>query len=66
MVKSQLAALIKQQAALLALNDAFLLTAFVFLGLAALVWLAHPTHVAYATRVEELREFRAEELTEQP
>jgi len=66
MVKSQLGALIKQQAALLALNDAFLLAGFVFLGLAVLVWLARPTHVAYETRAQELREFRAEELTEQP
>jgi DHA2 family multidrug resistance protein len=46
MVKSQLGTLIKQQSALLALNDAFLLAAFVFLGLAALVWFARPTHVA--------------------
>jgi DHA2 family multidrug resistance protein len=66
MAKSQLGALIKQYAALLALNDAFLLASFVFLGLAALVWLARPTHVAYATRAEELRALRAEELTEQP
>ena len=66
MTKAMLGALIKQRAALLALNDAFLLAGFVFLGLAALVWLAHPTHVTYATRTEELRELRAEELTEQP
>lgn len=66
MVTSRLGALIDQQAALLALNDAFLLSSFVFLGLAALVWLAHPTHVEYATRAEELRELRAEELMDQP
>jgi DHA2 family multidrug resistance protein len=66
MAQSQLGALINQQAALLALNDAFLLASFVFLGLAALVWLARPTHVAYATRAQELRDLRAEELTEQP
>ena len=66
MVTSRLGALIDQQAALLALNDAFLLSGFVFLGLAAFVWLARPTHVEYATRAEELRELRAEELTEQP
>jgi DHA2 family multidrug resistance protein len=58
MVTSRLGALIDQQATLLALNDAFLLSGFLFLGLAALVWLARSTHVAYATR--------AEELTEQP
>ena len=58
MVTSRLGALIDQRATLLALNDAFLLSGFLFLGLAALVWLARPTHVAYATR--------AEKLTEQP
>jgi RNA polymerase sigma factor (sigma-70 family) len=62
MVTSRLGALINQQATLLALNDAFLLASFVFLGLAAFVWLARPTHVEYATRAEELRERRAEEL----
>jgi MFS transporter, DHA2 family, multidrug resistance protein len=66
MVTSRLGALIGQRAALLALNDAFLLTSFVFLGLAALVWLARPTHIEYVTRAEEIRELRAEELTEQP
>ena len=66
MVTSRLGALIDQQAALLALNDAFLLSGFVSLGLAAFVWLARPTHVEYATRAEELRELRSEELTEQP
>jgi MFS transporter, DHA2 family, multidrug resistance protein len=58
MVTSRLGALIDQRATLLALNDAFLLSGFLFLGLAALVWLARPTRVEYATR--------AEELTEQP
>ena len=62
MVTSRLGALIDQQATLLALNDAFLLSSFVFLGLAAFVWLARPTHVEYATRTEKLRERRAEEL----
>jgi MFS transporter, DHA2 family, multidrug resistance protein len=45
MVMSQLGAHIMQEASLLAVNDAFLLASFVFLGLAAFVWLAHPTHV---------------------
>jgi DHA2 family multidrug resistance protein len=66
MVTGRLGALIGQQAALLAMNDAFLLSSFVFLGLAALVWLARPTHIEYVTSAEELRELRAEELTEQP
>jgi MFS transporter, DHA2 family, multidrug resistance protein len=52
MVPGRLGALIDQRATLLALNDAFLLASFVFLGLAAFVWLAHPTHVKYATRAE--------------
>ena len=43
MVKSHFGALIKQQAALLALNDAFLLAGFVFLGLAA--GSSHPRRV---------------------
>jgi DHA2 family multidrug resistance protein len=62
----KLEGLIKDKAALLGLNDAFLLASFIFLLLAAAVWLARPTHVAYVSRAEELRELRAEELTEQP
>jgi DHA2 family multidrug resistance protein len=62
MLTSRLGALINQRATLLALNDAFLLSSFVFLGLATFVWLARPTHVEYATRTEKLRERRAEEL----
>jgi len=65
MVTSHLGTLINQQAALLALNDAFLLASFVFLGLAAFVWLAHPTHRPYPT-VEESREIRAEQFMDQP
>jgi MFS transporter, DHA2 family, multidrug resistance protein len=58
--------LIRDKSALLGMNDAFLLASAVFLILAALVWLAYPTHVVYVSREEELRELRAEELTEQP
>ena len=65
MVTSHLGTLINQQAALLALNDAFLLASFVFLGLAAFVWLAHPTHRPYPT-AEESREIRAEQFMDQP
>jgi MFS transporter, DHA2 family, multidrug resistance protein len=53
--------LIRQQANLLGLNDAFLLGAFVFSLLAAFIWLAHST-VAPTKRVETLRE--AEEMME--
>jgi MFS transporter, DHA2 family, multidrug resistance protein len=62
MLTTRLGALINQRATLLALNDAFLLSSFIFLGLAAFVWLARPTNVEYATRAEKLRERRAEEL----
>jgi MFS transporter, DHA2 family, multidrug resistance protein len=61
-----LGSLIRDKSALLGMNDAFLLASAVFLFLAALVWLARPTHVVYVSRAEELRELRAEELTEQP
>src|SRR5579875_28945 len=58
--------LIRQKAGLLGMNDSFLLGSAIFLVLAAFVWLARPTHVAYASRAQELRELRAGELTEQP
>lgn len=66
MAQGMLGGLIKDKSALLGLNDAFLLASFIFILLAALVWLARPIHVAYVSRAEELRELRAEELTEQP
>jgi DHA2 family multidrug resistance protein len=56
--------LIREQATLLALNDAFLLGAFVFLGLAAFVWLARST-VAPTEPVEKLQRAEAEEMMEQ-
>lgn len=67
MVKGKLLALVKQHAAILALNDAFLLSSFLFVGLAGLVWLAHPTHLPPPpTLKEELDELQAEELMEEP
>jgi MFS transporter, DHA2 family, multidrug resistance protein len=67
LAKLKLAALLKQQAGVLALNDAFLLASQVFIGLAALVWLAHPTHrPRHPQPAEELREVRAEELMDEP
>ncbi len=42
-IEVKLGALIKQEAALLSMNDAFLIASALFLGIAALVWLAHPT-----------------------
>lgn len=63
MVQGKLAAIIKQSAAILGLNDAFLMASYVFLGLAALVWLAEPTQLPVAqTAEEELPEMLAEEL----
>ncbi len=65
--QGKLASAFKQHAAILALNDAFLMACCLFLGLAALVWLAHPTHLPlHPRRADELREIRAEELMDQP
>lgn len=66
MIQVKLQALIKQQAGILALNDAFLLAGYLCVGLAFLVWLAHSTLRPVPAREEELREWRAEELMEQP
>ena len=66
MAQGTLGELIRGKSTLLGMNDAFLLASFIFVLLAAFVWLARPTHVAYATRAEELRERRPAELTEQP
>ena len=66
LVNGKLLALIKQHAAILALNDAFLLASFLFLGLAVLVWLASPTYpVVHPTLKEELVEMRTEEIVEE-
>lgn len=64
--RGQLGRIMRQQASLLALNDAFLLGACVFVGLAALVWLAKPASVAGAKAPATLRRMQAEELAEQP
>jgi MFS transporter, DHA2 family, multidrug resistance protein len=64
MARSQLGSFINQEASLLAMNDAFLLGAFVFVALAAFVWLAHST-VIPRKRVGKLREAEAEEMMEQ-
>lgn len=67
MVQAKLFAIIKQQSAILALNDAFLMASYLFLGLAGLVWLAHPTHrPLHPKPAADLRQTRAEELMEQP
>jgi MFS transporter, DHA2 family, multidrug resistance protein len=66
MAQAYVGRLIKNEAVLLGLNDAFLLASWFFLALAALVWLARPTHLTSRNRARKLRELRAVELTEQP
>ena len=66
MIQRKLQLLIKQQAGILALNDAFLLSSFLCLCLALRVWCAQPSRVPVMNRVDEMRERQAEELMEQP
>lgn len=66
MVQGKLAAMIKQSSAILGLNDAFLAASYVFLGLAAFVWMAEPTQVpSHQTMDEALPEMLAEEFGEE-
>ncbi len=66
MINSKLLSLLKQHSAILALNDAFLLAGYLFLGLAGLVWLAYPTYQpVHPTPMEELVDMRAEEIVEE-
>ncbi|MCS6325537.1 MAG: hypothetical protein H8K06_00330 [Nitrospira sp.] len=65
-VQAKLGLLIKQEAAILSMNDAFLVASFLFIGLGVLVWFAHPTHLPVPmSPAEELRRMRAEELLEE-
>jgi DHA2 family multidrug resistance protein len=66
MASSQVGRFLRQQAGLLALNDAFLLGAVVFVGLSVVVWLARATHPLRLTAAQELKQLTAEELMEQP
>jgi len=63
--RSQAAQLIRQQAAILALNDAFLLGAMAFICLAGIIWFAYPSY-ASKKREQTLARLSAEELMEQP
>jgi DHA2 family multidrug resistance protein len=64
---AKLGRMVTRQAAILALNDAFWVAAWVFVGLALLVWLAEPTHLpARATPREELRQAALETRVEEP
>jgi DHA2 family multidrug resistance protein len=64
MARSQLGIFIRQEASLLAMNDVFLLGAFVFVMLAAFVWLARST-ITPTKPIEKLRDAEAEEMMEQ-
>jgi DHA2 family multidrug resistance protein len=65
-IEAKVGALIKQQASILSLNDAFLVASFLSIGLGIFVWFAHPTHLPLSPDpAEELREMRAEELIEE-
>jgi MFS transporter, DHA2 family, multidrug resistance protein len=64
MARAQLGSFIRQEATLLGVNDAFLLGAFVFVVLAAFVWLAGST-IMPTKPSEKLREAEAEEMMEQ-
>ena len=64
-VMRRLANLIREQSALLALNDVFLVGAVVFVLLAVLLWFAHPTMIAFWRRGDAAH-LRAEELVESP
>jgi DHA2 family multidrug resistance protein len=67
MVNAKLLAVIKQHANILALNDAFLLASYIFLGLAGLVWLAKPIYPPFhPTLAKELGDLRVEEIMEEP
>jgi len=65
-IQAKLGTLIKQEAAILSLNDAFLVASALFIAIGFLVWFAHPTRVPLSpSPAEELRELRAEELIEE-
>ncbi|HBP87374.1 MAG TPA: DHA2 family efflux MFS transporter permease subunit [Nitrospirales bacterium] len=67
MVNGKLLALVRQYAGILAMSDAFLLASYMFLGLAALVWLAYPTQLPLRPgQEEEVQEMRSEALMEEP
>ena len=66
LIQRKLQLAIKQQAGILALNDAFLLSSFLCMGLAVLVWFAHSSRIPALKQAEAVPELRAEELMEQP
>ena len=65
-IQAKLGLLIRQEAAILGLNDAFFVASYMFIGLGILVWFAHPTHVPLMPAPDEnLRQRRAEVLIEE-
>jgi MFS transporter, DHA2 family, multidrug resistance protein len=66
MIQRKLQLLMKQSAGILALNDAFLLSSYLCMGLAVLVWFARSSRVPALKPLEAIRELQAEELMEQP
>lgn len=66
MIQRKLQVMMKQQAGILALNDAFLLSSYLCLGLAVLVWFARSSRVPALNPAEAARELQAEEMMEQP
>jgi DHA2 family multidrug resistance protein len=67
MVNAKLLTVIKQYASILALNDAFLLASYLFIGLAGLVWLAYPIYQPlHPTLAKELGDLLVEEIMEGP
>ncbi len=59
-------ALANQHAAILGLNDTFRLAAWLFLGLAVLVWFSHPTKPKKLTPKKEQQRVELEDLIEEP
>jgi DHA2 family multidrug resistance protein len=66
-INHKFALFIKQQAAILAMNDTFLLTSYVFVGLAAFIWLAPPVYPSpHPSRSRQIEDTQAEQLMEEP
>lgn len=65
LLTAKIASIANQHAAILGLNDTFRLCAWLFLGLAVLVWLAHPTKPKALTVKEEQRLAALENLIEE-
>lgn len=66
LIQRKLQLAIRQEAGILALNDAFLLSSFLCMGLAILVWFAQSSRVPALRPAEAVRELQAEEMMEQP